>query len=385
MLDAELITTLPKCLELAAEWDALAVANAQPMCLPGWMLAWFEYNEAPGTALRVVAVRRRGALVGIGPFCVREGAPGRVDYRLIGGPLPRSSPMAVEGREWEVAEAIAATLARCEPRPDAIALECTSLASHWPTALRERWPGRVRPVSRQYFVQSSPVAVLGGSYEDWLASKRSKFRSEVRRMQRVAADAGAVSRQATPETLAADIDSFMRLHALRWEGRDSSLVALGGGMPATLRQFGAAEVASGRLRLHMLELNGEAIGSTLCVAAGGEVLHLNGGWDPEYRSVAPGMVTAVDAIRAACERGDRRIDFAPGDLAHKVRFADGNDPVAWTLLLVPGSRLALSLARSAPMLTRRALQDAAKRNLSSAQLDRLRAERARVRALRARP
>jgi CelD/BcsL family acetyltransferase involved in cellulose biosynthesis len=386
VIETELLTSPDACRALAPEWEALAVADAQPMCLPSWMLAWNEHNADPGTELRVVAVRERGELIGVGPFCVRSGARGRIDYRLIGGPLPRSGPLAVAGREWDVAGAIAAALDRAQPRPDVIALECLPVASHWPQALRERWPGSLRPVARQYFVQGSPVASLAAdSFEDWLAGKRSKFRSEIRRLRRVAADGGATSRLGTSDSVDADVDAFLSLHAMRWEGRYSSLVALGDRMAATLKQAGRVEVGQGRMRLHMIDLDGKPIGVTLCVAAGGEVLHFNGGWDPRHGSLAPGIVSVVDAIEHAFERGDQRMDFAPGDLSHKVRFADGNDPVAWTLLFVPGRRLALTMARSAPMLARRAAQDSAKRALSADQADRLRAERERVRrALRRR-
>jgi CelD/BcsL family acetyltransferase involved in cellulose biosynthesis len=380
MLESELIEDSARLQALTGEWGALAEANSQPLSHPAWMLAWLAHLAPAGALTRVVAVREHGRLVGLGPFFVDPSRRGRVDYRLLGGGLPRISPLSVPGREWEVAAAIAGELARARPAPDALALESAPLASHWPAALREGWPGRVRPLSRQYHVQSSPtVSLQAGSYEAWLAGKSPSFRGEMGRHRRKLAAAGGSSRTSTPETLAGDVEAFVRLHALRWHGSDSStIVAAGERMPALLEDVGRRASDSGCFRLYLLEIDGEPIAAELCAATGGEVLLMNGGWDERFARFSPSMLSMLDALEDAFARGDRRVDLGPGQQPFKLRMADGDDPVAWTLMLAPGRRLALSCARSAPMLAGRSLRAMTKRAVPARQVDRLRALRNRL-------
>jgi CelD/BcsL family acetyltransferase involved in cellulose biosynthesis len=379
-LESEMIVEQPRLESLREEWEALAIANSQPMSLPAWMLGWLRHLAPPHATARVVAVREGGRLVGLAPLFVELGGRGRVDYRLLGGPTPRTSPLAVPGREWEVAEAIAAELSRALPRIDALALESGPLASHWPTALRERWPGRVRPPARRYHVQSSPTVSLdAGSFDAWLAGKSSSFRRELRRHRRDFTAAGGTSRMSTRATLSDDIAAFIRLHALRWEERgSSSIVEVGERMPAMLEEVAGSLIDSGGLRLYLLEIDGEPIAAQLCAGAGGEVLCFNGGWDARFAHLSPSILAIVDAIEDAFARAEARVDLGPGEQTFKRRVADGDDPVAWTLLLAPGRRLGLSYARSAPMLAGRSARETVKRAVSAERADRLRALRDRV-------
>jgi CelD/BcsL family acetyltransferase involved in cellulose biosynthesis len=351
------------------------------MCSPAWLLAWWRHGAPADAVPRLIGVRDGDALVGIAPFFTRERERGRVDYRLMGDALPRTSPLAVAGREWEVAEAVDQVLASASPRPDVVALEAAPLASHWPSALRDRWPGRVRPLLRQYLTQGSPIVYLRqDSFDAWLAQKSANLRGQMRRARRQFAASGGTARMSSLQTLSADIATLMRLHAGRWEGRGrSSLVAKGQQVTAIYEDAGRAQLDSGRFRLWLLEVDGEPISAQLFAEAGGEVLYLSGGWDESFARFKPALLAILHAVEDGFARGDARIDLAPGEQHYKLRFADGNDPVAWSMIILPGRRLALSYARSAPMLTRQALRAAGKRALTGEQVERLRSIRARLR------
>jgi CelD/BcsL family acetyltransferase involved in cellulose biosynthesis len=376
MLEAQLIGDVGDLDDAAVSaWDRLAVAMRQPMAAPAWMLGWWRHAAPPGAQLRLVVVRDRDEVVGIAPFFAdRGGRRGRLDYRLLGGEMPRTSPLAVPGREWEVAEAIGRALAEADPRPDAVALESMPLASHWAVALRDTWPGPMRPVARQYFVQGSPVITLaGGSFDAWLAAKSRSFRSSIRQGRRHLEAAGAVSRVSTEATLRADVEAFVQLHAARWEGRgESPLMAIGAELAPMLEEIGRALLPSGRFWIRLLEVDGEPAAAQLYSAAGGDVVWMNSGWDERFASLRPVVMALADEVEASFARGDRRLDLAPGEDPYKLRFADANDPVAWTIMLVPGRRLALAGARTAPMLTRIAVREAARRALTDEQQAHLR-------------
>jgi CelD/BcsL family acetyltransferase involved in cellulose biosynthesis len=382
--DYELIVDANALGALYAEWDALAVANKLPQMSPAWQLAWWRHLAPDGAQPRVVAVREKDKLVGIAPFFVQPSTHRkRVDYRLPGVELAvRLAPLALPGSEWRVAQAICLALDEAEPRPDAIALEGSPLASHWPVALRESWPGPIRPPMRRYSIYGSPtVSLRAPSYEAWLKTKSAHFREHMRKQRRKFEAAGGSARLSTAETLDRDIGSLMRLHTERWESLGASnLVARGERMPAMLSEVGKQLLAEDRFRLMILEIDGEPISAHLVIAAGAEILAVNGGWDERWARLSPTVVHCLYLIENAIEHGDQRIDLGLGEQAYKRRLADGNDPVAWVLLLVPGRRLALTATRTAPLLARYAARDTAKRALSKEQVESLRWLRGRVRA-----
>lgn len=373
-MDRELLTELGALEKLVPQWDALAVRNKRPTSSPAWMLGWLRHLAPATASARVVTVREGGELIGLAPFFVNERGRGRVDYRMMGESLPRASPLASPGREWEVAEAISATLAEATPRPDVIALENSPVASHWSAALRDTWPGPMRPVARQYLIQASPtISLHQSSLDAWLTDRSANFRSQMRRIRRQFSAAGGVARMSTMATLETDVKAFMRLHTERWEGRgESSIAARPEEMERLFLDAGRMHVEAHRFRLCMLEIDGQPISAQLFSESGGEVLYFNGGWDERFAKLKPAMLGILYAIEDALTRGDERIDLAPGGQQYKLRFADGNDPVAWTILMTPGRRLPITAARVTPMLAREAARETAKRLLSPQNAERMR-------------
>lgn len=382
MLDGQCLVDLGEMESIYAEWDALAEACGLPQMTPAWLLAWWRHLAPEGAEPRVIVVRERGALIGLAPFFVEPRKPGRVDYRLPGIELSvRLAPLARPGREWLVAETVAALLEQAHPRPDLIALEGVPLASHWASALSERWPGRMRPLSRRYSVYHCPtVSLEAGDYEAWLSGKSPHFRERMRKVRRKFQAAGGTVRMCTRATLQQDVATLLRLHGKRWESLGhSNLVARGERMGAMLLEVGERLIESERYRLMLLEVEGEPISAHLALAAGGDVLGVNGGWNDKFSRLSPTVVHCTYLIEDALARGERRIDLGLGEQSYKQRLADGDDPVAWVVLVPPGPRMPLTLARTAPMLARQAVRQGAKRALDDEQADRVRALRSRLR------
>jgi CelD/BcsL family acetyltransferase involved in cellulose biosynthesis len=376
VLAARLIEDLPALEELREEWDELAVLDALPLMAPDWVLPWLRRLAPAGAEPRVVVVYEGEELVGIAPFyVVHHGSRGRIDYRLPGIELgARLAPLAKPGREWEVAEAVAHTLAGATPRPDLVALESVPPDSLWLAALREQWPARIRPPIRVYHVHGSPTVTLSaGTFESWMASRSASFRKNCRRRGRMFEAEGGVMRLGSVQTLPADIETLMHLHTERWSERgESSLTARADRLPAMLEEAGRALTESGRFRIWVMEIEGRPIWANLFLAAGGELLAVNSGWDERWARMSPPLLGMLHAIEDAFQRGDRRLDLGIGDDPFKLQFADGNDPVAWGILLAPGARLPVTALGTAPMLLASALRDTAKRTLTPEQLDRLR-------------
>ncbi|HEX5146224.1 MAG TPA: GNAT family N-acetyltransferase [Conexibacter sp.] len=383
MLAAELVTDVEALDALAPQWDALAADCALPQMSPAWVLAWWRHVAPDGAQPRTVVVRDGAELVGVAPYYVETGGGGRVDYRLPGIEIAaRLAPLARRDREWDVAEAIGATLARATPRPDALLFEGVPVESHWLTALRERWPGALRPPLRSTSFDGNPVATLAGdSFEQWLAARSSNFRGQMRRLRRRFADAGGSSRLATRATLAADAATLTRLHAMRWDGRGhSNLVDLGDRFSAMVVELGERLLDERRFALRVLELDGEPVAAQLFVGAGGTVLFVNGGWDERHAALKPSLLCLLDAVEDGFAAGADRLDLGVGEQSYKLRFADGSLPLAWAVLLLPTPRLPLTAARTAPALAQARLRDGAQRMLSEQHVERLRAARQRLRS-----
>ena len=380
MLDAEVVDDVAALGPVVASWDALAVANRLPMSAPAWTLAWWRHLAPAGAHLRVVLVRDGSELVGVAPYFAERAVLGRCDYRLIGsGIYHRIAPLALPGREWEVAERVAAVLAAARPRPDLITLEGVALATPWRTLLREHWPGPLRARRYDTSVQSAPVVRLDApSFEAWLSGQSSNFRSQMRRSRRRFEDEHGRARLATAETLEADVKTFGRLHAGRWEGRgSSSIVRMGRPLLDALVEGGVQHLADGRFRLWTLEMDGEAISSQMFVAAGGEVAYWNGGWDERFAQLKPPMLAILYAVEDAFRRGDDRIDLGGGALHYKLRFANGTDAISWGGVYTPGVRSPLARMTLAPTHARVAARGALRRTLSEEQLGRLKSLRGR--------
>src|SRR5215218_132183 len=380
-LDVEILTDREPVDSLVPEWHELAAACGEPLAAPTWVLTLSREIAGASETPRIVTVREGGRLMALAPLWVDLRQPRRAaDSGLLAGERPRTPRLALPAGEGEAAGAVAVALAQSDPRSDAVALESVPVATCWPIALAEQWPGRMRPLLRQYFTMSSPtVALTQGSFDAWLGAKSSNFRSQMRRMRRRFAEAGGSGRFSTRETLADDWDAMVRLHAGRWEGRGaSSIVAGGASLSTAYKAIGYELLERGEFRLRVLELDGKAISVQLFAAIGGEVIYINGGWDEEHAQFKPAMLGILDAIEDAFARGERRMDLGPGAQPYKLRFADGTDPVAWWVLIPPGRRMPLTLARTLPRTTWRELRDAAKRALPPERVDRLRELRRRL-------
>ncbi|HEY5192251.1 MAG TPA: GNAT family N-acetyltransferase [Solirubrobacteraceae bacterium] len=293
--------------------------------------------------------------------------------------------MALPDRAWEVAEAVARALMATEPRPSALELGPLPSPSPWVAALRERWPGRIRPIAyRTNLLEVPTVSLYQESFDVWLKSLNSHFRSNCRRYRRRFEKEGGTERISTPATVTADIQTFTRLHTARWERLGGSrLVALGERLPLLLGDLAQALLPEERFRLLILEINGEPISADLCLTAGGEIIGVNIGWDERFKHLSAPRLSMLSMIEQGFRHGDHRVSLGWGRVDYKHTFANGSNAAAWDVLLPAGSQLPLALARAAPTAANRRMLQSAKRLLPAEEVDRLRGLRKRISQVRA--
>jgi CelD/BcsL family acetyltransferase involved in cellulose biosynthesis len=377
-LAAELVDDAARLDAVRAEWDALAVADERPLAAPSWLLAWWR-NMAPEAArLRAVLAWDGDRLAGIAPFYgVRR--RGLEELRLLGtGMSVRNAPLAVAGWEAPVATAVAQALARAAPRPSVVHLDQIDAGSPWPELLARGWPGPVPPRRMREKGAAAPTVQLAGrTFDDWMASRGTRTRRNLRKAQRKADELGATMRVATtPDELRRALEAYHRLHRLQWGSR--SPLSGEGGLRMML-EAGTELLPQGRFRAWSLEHEGAVITCCIFVTAGREVAAWSYGWDPAWADLSPGLLGLVAGFRDGFDLGARRVDLGEDELVYKPRLADRDDPIAWDRLYPRDARYPLVLAVTLPERARRAAASAVRR-LPTPVADRIGAARERLAA-----
>lgn len=320
---------------LREQWDELAVATEQPFAAPAWALAWWQELRPAGAELRVVAVLAGEQLVGIAPMYLDGGV-----LRPLGQGVAASVPLAVPGREAEVAPVLAEALAA--DAPSSVTLELAASATDWTTLLAAAWPGG----AKAWEVSSEPLprVDLGDGFEAWTKEKSGSFRRENKRKHKKLAEAGGSFRFASAESLAEDVASFMRLHRTRLAGQGGSSLT-DEGVDRMLVAVGTELLPSARFRLLCMEVDGNTVAGQVLMAAGRELSAWNSGFDESYAKFSPSMQCLIHALEDASERGERTMSLGPGAQDYKYRLSSSEDSAAVHELLPRGGRYLLARAR----------------------------------------
>jgi CelD/BcsL family acetyltransferase involved in cellulose biosynthesis len=344
-LRAEVIESSTRLEELRGSWDELSVAAAQPFTAPGWLLPWW-YEAAPaGARLSSLAAFDGDRLVGLAPLFL----DGETLFPLGTGATTRVEPLATPGREAEVARVLAPALG--ESGGSLLRLRGIPEASLWPELLAEAWRAWLHEDERM----AAPVVQLVGlTLDEWLKSKSSNFRSQLRRYRRRLEERGGrIELAVDPEALPAALEAFVRLHHARWESRGGSGV-LDTNVEAALRRA-SQELSPDRLRVFVIADTEGIVAANVLVAAGGEVSSWLNGHDHAWGDLNPQIQLGVAAIEHAFAAGDRRVDLGAGTMQHKERLANGVETLRWVTLVPRGRGHVLTRARLLPGQARLAL------------------------------
>jgi len=170
----------------------------------------------------------------------------------------------------------------------------------------------------------SPVlAARGLSWEQFLGSRSRNFRQQVRSRERRLAEAHDLAfRLADHATIDADFEVLVRLHESRWEGTSS---VFAGNQRAFQRDVARAMLGAGRLRLWVLELDGEPVAAWEGFRMGGAEWYYQSGRDARFDRERPGFVLLCHTIREALSDGLDEYRFLLGGEGYKDRFAN-SDP-----------------------------------------------------------
>ena len=165
---------------------------------------------------------------------------------------------------------------------------------------------------------------MPATFEDYLASRRKKFRQEIRRTGRRFDEIGA-------RYQAVDTDETEQ--AIR-DARAPPRPALGSplAVPACTsrnsRRPLSPGAAQGEVRFHEVEVEGEVIASLATIEHRGTCYFFQVGRNPDPRWSNVGTVLYARVVERACSEGFAKIDLCYGESPSKLLWADHREPVA---------------------------------------------------------
>lgn len=297
---------------LASDWEDLADrAGASPFERPGWIAAWCDAFR--DRCVQVMTVRRGGELAAVLPLL-----HGRFS---ITSPTNAHTPVfgAVGSDQATLEELYAEVLADSRPVTLSFLDSGAPATAAFRTAADEAgFHLRVRPLLR------SPFIPLEGEWSDYRRRLTSKRRSNLRRLRAKLESLGPVSVdvQSGDEDLDRFLDEFITLESAGWKGERGSAIASSADTLRFYREVARWSAARGSLRLCFLRVDGRPVAGDLSIEECGRHYLIKTGFDPDHRSLAPGVLLRYVMIERAYALGLSSYELLGNDNAWKREWAE---------------------------------------------------------------
>jgi CelD/BcsL family acetyltransferase involved in cellulose biosynthesis len=156
-----------------------------------------------------------------------------------------------------------------------------------------------------------PVLDLAQTYDDYLEGLDSKSRHELRRKMR------KINGTVMQDVQSSGLEILFGLMSASDIEKGKFLTP---GIMAFFRDLADNFSRIGWLRMRALFLDSRPIGMILAFSLKERVYLYNMGYDPEYRSISPGIMTIALDIQSAISEGYKYYDFLRGGEDYKYRF-----------------------------------------------------------------
>ena len=330
---------------VAAEWRALAERSGNVFSTWEWASAWWNHfgGDRP---LQLTACRRDGGeTFAILPLYLASTRPVRT-IRFIGhGPADQLGPVCDPSDRHEAALLLKRALREHCARWDIFIGELLGGDESWSALLGGTTLRR----------DASPVLPVDGrTWDEYLSSRTSNFRGQVRRRERkLAREHDLRFRLTDASSLEQDLETLFVLHELQHNE------AFAGQRKEFHREFAAAALANGWLRLWIMEVNARPVAAWYGFRFGGAECFYQSGRDPGWDGYSVGFILLSHTMREAFNDGVREYRMLRGGETYKERFAtedEGLETVGVSRTAAGrASILAAVAARSMPRPARRLL------------------------------
>lgn len=362
-INVERLTTTEGFSAMRGEWNSLLAASpANTVFLRWeWLFEWWKAYVGPELSLSIMLVKKRGVLIGIGPFYIAGGAGKSVFSNacmMFLGTKPGcviSEYMDIIYRESDCDEVIRAIIAYTAER----GLCSEMLLQNIPSDSRslralEKYAQANKLSYATVAEKTSPYIKLPApcSYEEFLeargASLRRKIKTEQRKLSRLP---GVIYRKTdNAQQLAEDYAELVRLHGERWKAREMSGAFSDPLFSAFHREVCGRMLDCGFLELGFISVSGRNIAAIYNLNYNGKVYFYQSGIDMDFnRSLSPGLLLHSFSIQGAIDAGATEYDFmiAGPDDAYKKTWTNDSHCLYDAYIAGPGVMRIAMLAKDA--------------------------------------
>lgn len=316
----------PECFGLPVWRELLARdPEAHVFATPEWHRVWWEEFGA-GKDLLVLLFARDDGPLGVLPL-YRKIEDGKAILRFVGGIelTDYLGPICAPQDRRAVADATIRWLAETEEPWDEFDAHNMPVPFHFAEFLVER-----ADVSSLGFKleqeETAAVLHLASDWDGYLAGLDKKERHELKRkLRRIGRDHPDVRlRTSTQETLDDDLQIFVDMHR-GTEGLKGHFMRPE--IATFFERMARAFMECGWLRLDFLEVGESAIATTFGFEVGDTFYLYNSAYDPEARSLSPGVVIVARLIEETIERDFKVFDFLRGPERYKYQLGSEAMPL----------------------------------------------------------
>jgi CelD/BcsL family acetyltransferase involved in cellulose biosynthesis len=169
----------------------------------------------------------------------------------------------------------------------------------------------------------SPIVDTTGTYADWRAETRPRWRTDIERLRRKMErdhDAEIVI-LARPDDLDAQLDACWEVERRGWKGEQGTAIAASKATTDFYRRVAHAFAERDELRLSWIKLDGELVAFDYLLLSYGRLWGLKTGFDPAHRRLAPGFVLRLGLIERCFQEPIDALEMLGDADEWKMRFA----------------------------------------------------------------
>ncbi|HEY8524287.1 MAG TPA: GNAT family N-acetyltransferase [Acidimicrobiales bacterium] len=316
---------------LRDEWEAAVTADPTPNVYLTWewVTTWWSHFGA-GNELHVVVVRDGDGIVAIAPLQRSRPGVGPLATPI----LQRISPDAGDyggivlvRREDEAVEVLVDHLEGqlCDGAASAVVLSRLLTDDPFLARLREALLRRTGTLAAQEAELEGACLLtdLRSGFNMTKQAKKHKIRQRNRRLAE--AHDEVVFAYHTGDDLDVGLDRLLKLHAARWEGRESEMHGLLADADREAFMLDAIRALDrkGRVRLLTLTADGRPVAAELDFELGSRLFMFKGAFDPEFSAFSPGQLLHHRVIEDGLASDVDVVDWGRGDQLYKRRWANG--------------------------------------------------------------
>jgi CelD/BcsL family acetyltransferase involved in cellulose biosynthesis len=306
---------------LKDEWTTLlAQSRARNIFLTWqWLFTWWlSWGNKRDRSLRILLLRRDGALEGIAPLYVERSGYAKT-LRFLGDAEADSDYLDFILRIGTENEWLPRVFERLESDGDWDMMDISGIPETSITVEFLKKKTSLRFMEIRKFV--CPRLKLGQSWDEFIGTIDKGLRHDVKRRRKIEADLWAGFYEITDRgALPGAMEELFELNKRRFAEKEKPSPFLSPDFEAFHRKAMPALFEAGMLRLLFMSISGAVAACLYAFKYGDSYYYYQSGFNPEWRKLSPGSLMIGFAIERAMAEGAANFDFLRGDEPYKHRW-----------------------------------------------------------------